>query len=166
MKIIQAVTNDLVEVLYLLKECVADMNDKGIKHWNNSFPGSEIMSKAIEAGSLYLYKETELAKGMVILNEEEPEEYKKIDWGTKSEKVLYIKYLAVHPQWQGQGIARKLVAFAEEFAREHGYQVLRTDLYSGLEASGRFSEDLGFTKSGQFHSSFQQAPYLALQKSL
>ncbi len=166
MKIVQAVQNDLVEVLYLLKECVSDMNEKGFNHWNNSFPGSEIMTKAIETGSLFLYKELGIAKGMVILNEEEPEEYKKIDWQVTADKVLYIKYLAVHPNWQGHGIAKKLVGYAEQYARERGYKAIRMDLYSGMEASGRFSDDLGFKKTGQFHSTFQQAPYLALEKSL
>lgn len=166
MKIVQAVPNDLVEVLFLLKECITDMNEKGFKHWNNSFPGAEVMSKAIASGSLFIYKELELAKGMVILNEEEPEEYKNIEWQVSAEKVLYIKYLAVHPNWQRHGIAKKLIGYAEQFARERGFKALRMDLYSGLEASGRFSDDMGFKKTGQFHSTFQQAPYLALEKSL
>jgi GNAT superfamily N-acetyltransferase len=165
MKIVKAEPNDLVEVLFLLQMCVTDMNQNGFKQWNNAYPGSDLMIDAINKDSLYLYKENEVAHGMIVLSDEQPEEYKNIEWQAKGPKVLYLKYLAVHPIWHGTGVAKKLVGFAEQFAREHEYSALRVDIYSGLPAEHMFAE-IGFSKTGQFHSTFQTAPYHAYEKSL
>lgn len=166
MKIVKAGQNDLIDVLFLLDVCVYDLNQKGFKHWNSSFPGSEIMIKAIESGSLYLYKENGVAKGMVVLSDEQPDEYKGIEWQAGNSKVMYLKFLAVHPLWQNKGIAKKIVGFAEQFAREHEYSAIRVDIYSGLPSASHMFADNGFSKTGQFHSTFQTAPYLAYEKSL
>jgi GNAT superfamily N-acetyltransferase len=165
MKIVKAEPNDLVEVLFLLQVCVDDMNQKGYKHWNNAFPGSELMISAINNNSLYLYKENGVARGMIVLSDEQPEEYKNIEWQTAASKVMYLKYLAVHPIWHGTGIAKKLIGYAEQYAREHEFSALRVDIYSGLPSEHMFTET-GFSKTGQFHSTFQTAPYHTYEKSL
>jgi GNAT superfamily N-acetyltransferase len=166
MKIVKAEPGDLVEVLFLLQVCVDDLNQNGFKHWNNAYPGSEIMVKAIENNSLFIYKELGVAKGMVILSDEQPDEYKKIEWQSNASKVMFLKFLAVHPMWQHHGIAKKLVSHAEQVAREKNYTALRVDIYSGLPSSENMFTDVGFNKTGQFHSTFQTAPYLAYEKSL
>jgi GNAT superfamily N-acetyltransferase len=166
MKIQQAVPQDLVEVLYLMKVCVSDMNEQGQKHWNNAYPGQEFLITAIEKGSLYTYKDLEVVKGMVVLSDEEPEEYKNIEWVGKGDKVLFIRFLAVHPTWQGKGIAKRLVEYAEGYSKDHGYTSIRVDIYSGVPGAEKLCIDLGFNQTGQFHSPFQQTPYFAFEKSL
>ena len=166
MKIVKAEPNDLVEVLFLLQICVEDLNQKGFKHWNSAYPGSEAMVKAIESGSLYIYKENEVSKGMIILSDEQPDEYNGIPWKANNSKVIYLKFLAVHPLWQNTGIAKKLVVFSEQQAREQGYSAIRVDIYSGLPSASHMFTDNGFTMAGQFHSTFQTSPYHAYEKSL
>lgn len=166
MKIQQAVLQDLVEILYLVKVCVSDMNEKGQKHWNNAYPGANYLLSCIENNTLFLCRENEVAKGMIILSKDEPEEYKPIDWQGKSDKVLFIRFLAVHPLWQGKGIAKKLVAFAEEYSKKNAFSSIRMDIYSGIEGAFNFCSNMGFNQTGQFHSKFQQNPYLAFEKSL
>jgi GNAT superfamily N-acetyltransferase len=166
MKILKAVHQDLVEVLYLLKVCVYDMNEKGQKHWNNAYPGTEFIQKAIQEESLYLYKDNEVAKGMVVLSDEEPEEYKNIEWQGKEDKILFIRFLAVHPNWQDKSIATRLIEFAEGYAKDHSYSTIRVDIYSGIEGAEKLCADQGFNQTGQFHSKFQQTPYFAYEKSL
>ncbi|MBN2486735.1 MAG: GNAT family N-acetyltransferase [Bacteroidales bacterium] len=166
MKIVKAEPNDLVEVLFLLQVCVNDMNQNGFKHWNNAYPGSETMIEAINNGTLFLYKDKGVSQGMVVLSDEQPEEYQNIEWQASNDKVMYLKFLAVHPLWQGKGIAKMLIGFAEQFAREHEYTALRADIYSGLPSANGMFADSGFSQTGQFHSSFQTAPYHAYEKSL
>lgn len=166
MSTVKAGPSDLIEVLYLLKVCVADMNEQGYKHWNNAYPGADLMSKSIEKGELYLYKERGICKGMVILSEEEPEDYKKIEWQGGTGKVLFIKFLAVHPMWQGKGVAKQLLGFIETFAKQYNYKSMRIDVYSAIEAGQKMCDDMGFKKTGQFHSTFQSAPHLAYEKAL
>lgn len=166
MEIKQASSYDLVEVLYLLRECVADMNQKGFKHWNNSYPGIELIKKDIESGSLFFYKEKGIAKGMITLTEESLEEYQEINWKDNSGKALFMQRLAVHPLWQGQGIAKALVEFAEKKAKEDGYSTLRLDVFGGGESATKVCDETGFSQSGEYHSKFQKTPYLCYEKSL
>ena len=42
MEIQQASSADFVEVLFLVKQCVKDMNNKGLKQWNSSNPSPEV----------------------------------------------------------------------------------------------------------------------------
>jgi GNAT superfamily N-acetyltransferase len=166
MKILKATADDLVEVLFLLKECVSDLNSKGLKHWNNAYPGADAMIKAMDSDTLFICKEIGIAKGFVTISEEPPAEYKDIDWQTGSDKVLYIRYLAIHPLWQGKGIAKKLVDYVEKYASENNYSSLRADIYGGIGGANKLCEDLGFNKTGEFHSEFQSTPYLTYEKGL
>lgn len=166
MKILKATHNDLVEVLFLLKECVSDLNSNGLKHWNNAYPGADNMIKAIESETLYLLKEKGVAKGMVTLGMESPEEYKNIEWKTDSDKIIFIKFLAVHPRWENTDIAKKLIEFVEQYASDNNFSALRIDVYGGIEMAEKLFDDTGFNKTGQFHSSFQSTPYYAYEKGL
>lgn len=166
MEIVKATNKDLVEVLFLLKECVEDLNAKGLKHWNNAYPGSETMINSIEEGNLYLLKDIGIAKGMVVLSENAPEEYTNVNWKENGSKVLYIKYLAIHPAWQSGDSAQQLLSHAEDFASKNSFTSIRTDLYSGLDLTTKFSNDLGYSQTGEFHSSFQTKPYLAFEKGV
>ncbi len=166
MKIVQAAPKDLVEVLFLMKVCVGYMNEKGQKHWNNAFPSADFLNTAIENKSLYLYKDKEVSKGMVILTEEEPSEYKEIKWQGSNDKVLFLQFLAVHPKWQDNNIADRLIEYAEGYAKDHKYTTIRLDIHSSIHGGEKLCKDEGFDQAGQFHTSFQQAPYLAYEKSL
>ena len=40
------------------------------------------------------------------------------------ERTLQMRQVAVLPAWQGTGVGSQLIAFAEQFARQHGYGTL------------------------------------------
>lgn len=166
MKIVQATHYDLIEVLFLLQESVYEMNKKGLKHWNNAFPGSKTIQLAVENQTLYIYKELGICKGMVILSDEEPDGYNDIDWKLNSDKVLYLKFLAINPLFLNRDIEMELIKFAEQKAKKDGYSALRLDVHSGIENYENMLNHFGFNKTGQFFSSFQKTPYFAYEKSL
>jgi GNAT superfamily N-acetyltransferase len=166
MEITQAVPQDLIEVLYLLKVCVANMNEKGQKHWNNAYPGTNFMIEAIENNSLYIYKDLGIAKGLVVLSNDQPKEYEEIDWKGKGDKILFLRFLTIHPDWQDQDIAKSLIEFSEEFAKTNNYNIIRVDIFSGVESAQQLYLTLGFNTAGEFHTQFQKKPYLAYEKSL
>lgn len=166
MNIIKAEHGDLVEVLFLMKECVEDLNYRGFKHWNSAYPGSGMLIQSIQNGNLYVYKDAGITKGMIILSNDEPEDYKKIKWQLNSKKILFLKFLAVHPIWQNKGIAKSLVEYAELYAKDNGYDAMRVDMYSGIESAEKMCGDLGFNHTGEFHTDFQITPYFAYEKGL
>jgi GNAT superfamily N-acetyltransferase len=52
------------------------------------------------------------------------------------------------PQHQGKGIARKLMDFAEQWAREQKYIAIRLDTFSQNERNQRFYDNRGYTNLG------------------
>ncbi len=166
MEIKHASSYDFVEVLFLLRECITDMNARGLKHWNNSFPGSDVMKDDIEKGTLFLCKDRGIIKGMINLSNEAPEEYDNIKWSTNSEKVLYIKRFAVHPKWTNTGVGLMLLEYAEKHATEHGYTSIRIDVLDSYLEAEKLIENKSFQQAGTFHSSFQKIPFACYEKEV
>ena len=106
MEILQAKQIDLIEILFLVRECVKDMNSRGMKHWNSSYPGTDDVTKDLNKESIYLVKDIGICLGMVTINELEPDDYKDIKWSDNNSKILYMKRMAVHPYWQDKGIGK------------------------------------------------------------
>jgi len=164
MEIKKAKSSDLVEILFLLKVCISDMNEKGLKHWNSAFPGIDQIKKDLMEGNLYLAKDNGVCKGMVTLNDVEPDEYKAMKLDPTGVKPLFLQRLAVHPSWQGQGIAGKLVDFAQKMARDKGFTCIRTDIHQSCADAIELCKSLDFNKIGSFQSEYQRMPYLCYEK--
>ncbi len=166
MEIYKAKPSDLVEILYLLRECVRDMNQKGMKHWNSSYPGIEDIGHDLNKESIFLVKEKGICMGMVTLNESEPEEYRGINWSSNDSKVLYMKRMAVHPNWQEKGVAEMLVRFAENYARENKYNYIRLDTLSSNQSEAKLYANSKYDEVGEFHSTFQKIPFKCYEKKI
>lgn len=164
MEIIQAPPSDLIEVMFLVRECVVKMNQEGMKQWNSAHPGPQMLKDEIENKHLFLAKELGIARGLISFTDKEPESYKEINWQKKEGKVLYIKLLAIHPLWQGKGITRKLLEFAESFAKKNKYAAIRTDFLSENPLIKKITENSKFSKTGEYYSEFQKLPYQCFEK--
>jgi ribosomal protein S18 acetylase RimI-like enzyme len=164
MEITQAKGNDLIEVLFLLKVCILDMNMKGLKHWNSVYPSTEHIRQDLENGRIYLVRDRKVCKGMVTLNETESEDYMQLEFPSGRNKPLYLKNLAVHPRWQGKGIAKLLIDYASKFAREKGFNCIRLDVYNSCENSKKLCEKQSFKEVALFHRPYQKIPYVCYEK--
>lgn len=166
MKIKQASSYDLVDVLSLLQDCIVDMNRNGLKQWNSAYPGSEIMKYDVEKGTLYLFTDLGIAKGMINLSDERPDDYKEIKWKGESDKILYINRFAVHPIWKDSDIAEQLIGFAENFAKENKFLGIRLDVLDSYPVDNKFFTAKNYEFAGEFHSSFQKIPYTCYEKNI
>jgi ribosomal protein S18 acetylase RimI-like enzyme len=166
MEINQAKPNDLIEILFLLRVCTLDMNSKGLKHWNSTFPGTEIIQSDLKNGSIYMVKDKGVCKGMVTLKDHEPEDYKDVAFRADIKKPLYLQNMAVHPKWQGKGIALLMVDFAQKFARDRGFDSIRLDVFKTSEGARQLYEKQHFTEVASFHSSFQKIPFICYEKHI
>jgi hypothetical protein len=166
MEIKQATSYYLIDVLYLLKECIIDMNSKGLKQWNSAFPGPELIKKDIENGGLYLYTNLGIAMGMINLTDENPAEYQDIKWKGKDTKQLFLNRFAVHPLWLESDIPQKLIEFAENYAKENKYTGIRMDVLDNYPVSKAFFDSKNFELAGEFHTDFQKMPYMCYEKNL
>ena len=166
MEIIKAVPSDLVEIMFLLRECVKDMNEKGMKQWNNVHPDGSLMKKNLYKELIYLVKDKGVCKGMVTLNPEMPEDYNGITSHEGKGKTLYIQWLAVHPKWQNRGISKMLMDYSEEFAKKNGFNSILLDVYNNHELAHQICQKYNYHEIGKFHSSMQKIAYVCYGKEI
>ena len=163
MNIIKASPADIVEVLYLLKVCVLEMNIKGWYHWDMQ---NHLVKYDIENNSVFLYKENEVSVGAITLNNEEIAEYKDIKWSHLSNNPLVVHRLLVHPNWREKGVAKELLVFSENFAKENGFTSLRLEVFSeNQEAVGLYNQ-LNYKQQGEIQLHYQKSPYYCFEKTL
>ncbi len=166
MEIIQAKPTDLIEILYLLKICILDMNAKGMKHWNSAYPGADTIQKDLDAGSIYLVKEKGVCKGMVTLNANEPEDYSQLNLPSKNRKPLYLQHMAVHPRWQGMGIAKLMIEFSQKLAEEKGFDCIRLDVFKPSDHVRQLYEKQSFKEIASFQTTYQKIPFVCYEKQI
>lgn len=93
------------------------------------YPTRKDAEKALQNKALYVYEENGTIMGSIILNGQQPDEYRAIDWPSQApdEKVNVIHLLMVRPCMAGKGIGSKLVNYALETAKKRSCTVVRLD---------------------------------------
>jgi GNAT superfamily N-acetyltransferase len=100
----------------VVRACIHSMRQAGIFQWDEIYPNRELVEEDVREGALYVAQENGITLGAVCLNEKQDAAYHGVKWyGTGP--VLVVHRLCVDPVCQGQGIARRLMDFAEEYAR-------------------------------------------------
>jgi len=64
---------------------------------------------------------------------------------------LLLDNIAVRPDWQGQGLGRQLIAFAEDEARRLSYAELRLYTHEKMTENIALYTRLGFVEAGRGH---------------
>ena len=151
MTITKPILADIPELLQVTKACAQAMITNGIYQWNENYPSYEAFEKDIEIGQLWVLKEGDSIIGSVVISEIMDEEYKAIEWLTPNAKNVYIHRLAVHPEYQGKGLAQKLMNFAEGYAKENGFVSVRLDTFSVNKRNNSFYQKRGYQKLGDVY---------------
>lgn len=100
---------------------------------------------------LYVYLYQEQLVGCVVMTALMDPEYSEITWLTPNDNNLYIHRLAVHPQFQGRGIAKALMDQMELQARQDGAVSMRLDTFSQNKRNQRFYENRGYVRLGDIY---------------
>ncbi|MFD1772632.1 GNAT family N-acetyltransferase [Paenibacillus rhizophilus] len=157
---------ELEQIMALIAECVRVMREGGSDQWDETYPNAEIIKEDIERGTLYVCEENGAAAGILVMDENQAEPYAEIEWVEKEGPHLVMHRLAVHPQIQGKGIARRLISFAENFAADHGYKSIRMDTYAQNAKALELYRRLGYEIRGQFRLPGKTAHFPVLEKIL
>ncbi len=147
MSIYPAQVTDLDTLIQLFRQCSRSMLAAGIAQWDDHYPIPQQVEEDIANQSVFAWKKDDLILGTITLNGQQDEQYQDITWQLPAERVLVIHRLAVAPAGQGQGIGKALCRFAETYAADHDYTVIRLDAYSGNLVSNRLYEKLGYQKA-------------------
>ncbi|MBC8002491.1 MAG: GNAT family N-acetyltransferase, partial [Opitutaceae bacterium] len=131
MNVEQASLTEAPLVMHTISLCLTDLRSREIHQWDETYPNLECVENDARAGSLFVIRHENACVASVCLNETQPEQYRSLPWRCADARALVIHRLCVHPQWQGRGLAGKLMDFTEDFARRFSFASIRLDAYIG-----------------------------------
>ncbi len=152
-----AILNDIPEILELTRACAAELCSRGIFQWNENYPNSRVFTNDVARKELYVFHNPGKILGCITLTELEDAEYAEVSWPVAEGRHLYVHRLAVHPLYQGKGIASQLMRFGETLAREQGYDSVRLDTFSKNTRSNALYQGRGYQACGTIQLPEQSA---------
>lgn len=142
----RGVHEDLTPILEITKNCAVKMDAMGIYQWNENYPNRNAFIDDIKNNELLVFTKGALLVGCIALCTKMDDVYKNVKWLTKDVKNLYIHRLAVDPQFQKKGIGKKLMDYAEDFAKKNNFISVRLDTFSKNKNNMRFYERRGYKR--------------------
>ena len=154
------------QILKIFKDCKKSMELENIHQWTDSYPNFSLITKDIHNKELYELDSGGEIAGVICLNNCQASVYENIDWLDKNGNPLIIHRLAIHPQFQNKGLAKKLMTFAEEYAFDTGFSSIRLDAFSGNEKALRLYEQRNYKKRGQVNFLERDLPFFCYEKNI
>lgn len=156
----------LQEIFAILTNCRIHLDAQGVPQWIDSYPSLPIIEEDIKGGYLYCAMSGSDCLGTVSISEAQEPEYRTVPWKDALGKVIVIHRLAVDPPHQGQGLAGKLMDFAEAYALGYGYLSIRLDAFSQNKQVLQFYESRGYQKRGAVFFPGRVPPFFCYEKDL
>lgn len=153
--ITSAKLSQLPQIVILTRACAIKMQEEGIYQWSENYPNQDILEKDIERGELFVFSEISASEGVeeimgcIVISKELDEVYKPVEWLTENSNHYYIHRLAVHPKYQGRGIARGMMEYAENLGVQNKMISIRLDTFSKNLRNMKFYESRGYNRLGE-----------------
>ena len=149
--------SEMDAILTLTRACGKHLRDNGIDQWDENYPDRGTIVQDLGTETLFAYREDNEVLGIVVLNEQQDEEYSQIKWSTNNQdKNIVVHRLAVRPDQQGKGLGRKLMDFAEQWAKDNNYDAIRLDTFSQNPRNQRFYTSRGYTDLGPVYLKYKK----------
>ncbi|MDP4145483.1 MAG: GNAT family N-acetyltransferase [Bacillota bacterium] len=162
--IVKIKENNINDIITIIRNAIVNMEAKGIYQWDDIYPNEEVLINDLNNGTLYGYIDEGAIKGIMVLNEYQEKEYETLDWSFNYGKHLIVHRLCINPSYQGKGIAKKLMNFAEQYAQESGYESIRLDAFTNNEAACNLYTGLGFREVGTVD--FRKGKFYCFEKGI
>lgn len=140
--------SSLSDAFSIIESAIAKMNAENIFQWDEIYPDKGIIEKDIADGHAFGFFHLDELKGYIALNEEYSSEYNSLEWKDKNGTSLIVHRLSIKANYQGQGIAKELMLFAEKYAKDNGYSSIKLDAFLPNQTALSLYEKLGYTKVG------------------
>lgn len=159
-----AMESDLTEIMVIVERIVEEMSRSGNRQWDETYPLSDDFLQDINTQSLYVLVEDEQVKGFISINKDFPQEYSELKW--KAEDFLVIHRLAVNPTNRKEGIATRIMQFAEQLAIEQGIKFLKSDTSEFNVGMNRLFNKLHYVQVGQIQLGKKEFRFNCYEKEL
>lgn len=141
-------TDDLPSIMEVVHLVVPIMQAAGNFQWSDTYPIESDFEKDISRGVSYVAA-TAVGKilGVCAITKDQGQDYAAV-WNI-SEEAIVPHRLAVHPDSQGQGVAKAFMAYAEQLARENSIRSVRVDTNKMNEVTNAIFPKLGYSYVGE-----------------
>lgn len=139
------------EILQLYDAVILWMHKEFEKPWwfSGWYPNWDTVCDAVSKKELYLLKIDDQIAAVAVFNHEQPLVYQSLDWEDFDKtEVLVIHTLAVHPSYQGRGLTRKILEFAEQWAKKQHLKAIRFDTFEYNLPAQHIYQTSGYQKIG------------------
>lgn len=164
MEISKGKNEDIKSIMHIIKEAVIDMEAQDIHQWDEIYPDEPTICDDIYNGNLYVYIDNNKIKGLIVLNENQDKQYETLRWKFNSGAQLVIHRLCVDPQYQGKGIAKALLKYAETYGKQNQYTSIRLDAFIHNIKACSMYEKAGYNKTGSVI--FRKGDFYCYEKGL
>ena len=163
----KAISQDIPRIKKITEACARHMIAQGIFQWNEHYPALAVLTKDVKEETVYVFEEADTITGCVMFSMVMDNFYSDITWLTPNTKQLYVHRLAVHPEQQGKGIARSLMDFGEQLAKENQCLSVRLDTFSKNPRNNRFYQARNYLQVGEiFFAQKSPHPFYCYEKVL
>lgn len=166
LKIEKGTLSDLNELFKIYLNGKNKLEKYGIYQWSNNYPTRLIIESDLKKGVLFILKNGKEIIGAINISEEQEPEYETLKWEFDNSKVLVIHRLVIDPKHQGNGYARKLMDFAENFAVKNNYSSIRLDAYSQNKRVIDFYEKRNYFIRGNVNFPEREYPFHCMEKEI
>ena len=150
---VKSTDSQYVNIIFsILRKCGYNMARKGLFHWIPSYSKRAIRKDCANHWVVLVFD-----KGLNAYTST-------IQMMKNSDSALYLRKLATLPEYEGRGIGKANLLFAESFAKENGFSKTKLDVYVKSEHAISFYRRLGYRVTGTKRSvRFKE---LIMEKSL
>jgi GNAT superfamily N-acetyltransferase len=149
-----AQSNDIPQIMDMLKSVVPAMQALGNYQWDSHYPNEGVFQTDIAKDQLWVAEVNTCIAGIAAITTDQEPEYAAVGWDI-AETAIVTHRLAVGVDFRGMGIGQALLMQAEKEAVKRNIGVLRIDTNTKNEATRALFPKLGYLYSGEIELGFR-----------
>ena len=142
---------DTDDIMVVIEEARESIGRLGIDQWQDGYPEPELIASDIEKQIGWVFADGERIAGYAVLLFGREPIYDALDgaWLTSGDRYVTIHRMAIDDGYRRTGLSRKMIAFAEEQARNQGMISVRADTHRGNLAMRGLMKNCGYEICGE-----------------
>ena len=142
---------DIEEIMMLINKAIVEMENNGIRQWDEWYPTREDFLEDIKTKHLYLVHEHETLVALYAISSECDEAYHSVEWQGKDKRAYILHRFCVSPDFQNRGIGKTVLSHIEEQVQAMGYETIRLDAFTQNPYALNLYHHNGYITRGYAH---------------
>jgi GNAT superfamily N-acetyltransferase len=158
-----AILSEVTSIWTILQQAIQRRKAEGSEQWQDGYPNPEVVFQDIEKGVGYVitFNNRIIAYTAILINDEPAYFNIEGQWLTNQDFVVYHR-VAVADAFLGQGVAKRMLAYIEDYARQNQIYSLKVDTNFDNAAMLTLLQNNGYVYCGEVY--FRGSPRKAFEK--